>query len=83
VFDVNIEGPISVTPKIIDNRNGTYSVRWEPHLSGDYTITVTYKGVPVAGTPFNVYCRESMKLNLFSLRLREYFPFLILTIFLK
>jgi hypothetical protein len=60
-FEVNIEGPVPVSPNVIDNKNGTYSVQWQPPVSGDYKISVKYKGVPISGCPFEVYCREGVQ----------------------
>lgn len=39
-------------PKIIDNRNGTVTIRYEPTEVGLHQMRVTYNDSPVDGSPF-------------------------------
>jgi len=58
IFDVKISGPEEVTPKVVDNGDGTYSVTYEPKEPGNYTIGVTLEGKNIKDSPFKVKCRE-------------------------
>jgi len=44
--------PVEVT--ITDNKNGTYSCRYLPTRSVKYTITITYGGIGIANSPYEV-----------------------------
>lgn len=39
-------------PKLIDNRNSTVTVRYEPTEIGTHQLDIFYNGVPVDGSPF-------------------------------
>ena len=53
-FFVAIRGASRVRARIVDNRDGTYKVEWKPPQSGTYSIVVSFFGVPLSGSPFNV-----------------------------
>ena len=43
-----------VTPKIVDNGNGTYTITYTPEEVGLYIVDVLYGAQQVPGAPFNV-----------------------------
>jgi len=52
-FEVKISGPQPVTPKVTDNRDGTYSVSYQVEKPGKYTINVDLHGQPIKDAPFH------------------------------
>jgi hypothetical protein len=57
-FEVKISGPEQVTPKVVDNNDGTYSVTYEAGKAGPYTIDVTLEGKHIKDAPFHVNVKE-------------------------
>jgi len=57
-FDVKIKGPRDIRPEVIDNNDGTYTVKYEPDVAGDYVIDVTAEGEHIKDAPFKVQIRE-------------------------
>jgi filamin len=57
-FDVKISGPAKITPEVIDNGDGTYTVKYEPDVAGDYVIDVTAEGEHIKDAPFHVEIKE-------------------------
>jgi len=54
-FAVKIRGPDGeISPKVVDNGDGTYSVSYAPDTPGDYNIDVELEGKPIKGAPFKV-----------------------------
>ena len=53
-FFVAIRGATRVRARITDNKDGSYKVEWKPPQSGQYTIAVSYFGMPLPGSPFNL-----------------------------
>jgi len=43
-----------VTPAVVDNQNGTYSVTYQIKSAGDYTGDVTLEGKSIFNSPFNI-----------------------------
>jgi len=58
-FEVHVDGPVKVTPKIVDNGNGTYDVTYQTAEPGDYKVNVTLDGKPVAHLPVDVHIRPT------------------------
>jgi filamin len=57
-FKVDINGPVHVTPHIVDNNDGTYSVTYEPTEAGDYKIDITLDGHHIKDAPHHVTVKE-------------------------
>jgi len=53
-FKVEITGVESITPKVVDNNNGTYTVAYTPKKHGDHKIDVTLHGQHIKAAPFTV-----------------------------
>eukprot|EP01089_Gocevia_fonbrunei_P013346 TRINITY_DN340_c0_g1_i5.p1 TRINITY_DN340_c0_g1~~TRINITY_DN340_c0_g1_i5.p1 ORF type:complete len:1157 (-),score=418.97 TRINITY_DN340_c0_g1_i5:34-3504(-) len=53
-FKVEITGVEQLSPKVVDNNNGTYSVSYVPKQHGDHTITVTLHSENIKSSPFSV-----------------------------
>lgn len=52
-FDVKINGPKSpITPIVVDNNDGTYSVSYTPNDTGRHTINISLRGQPISNGPF-------------------------------
>jgi len=56
-FKVDINGPETITPQIVDNNDGTYAVTYHPDKTGTYKINVTLEGRPIKDAPFTVECK--------------------------
>ena len=50
---VAIRGVSKVRPHIIDNGDGTVTIRWKPPQSGHYSIAVSNFGIPIPDSPFS------------------------------
>jgi len=65
-FDVNVKPPsllssviaLFVHPEIVDNHDGTYTVKYEPRDSGKHTISVKLDGEHVGVSPVEVEVEE-------------------------
>jgi hypothetical protein len=53
-FDVTVKGPQPTHGRVLDNRNGSYTVEYYPTAAGSYTIYVSYDGIAVGDSPFTV-----------------------------
>ena len=51
-FFVAIRGASRVRARILDTKDGTYTVLWKPIVSGDYSIAVSLFGVSLPGSPY-------------------------------
>uniref|UniRef100_A0A8C3CZJ3 Filamin A n=1 Tax=Cairina moschata TaxID=8855 RepID=A0A8C3CZJ3_CAIMO len=49
-----VEGPSEAKMSCTDNKDGSCSVHYVPTEPGTYSLNVTYGGVPVPGSPFQV-----------------------------
>ena len=54
LFFIAIRGVAQVRARVTDNGDGTYTVVWQPPLSGRYDIAVSNFGIPLPGSPFFV-----------------------------
>jgi len=52
-FQVKITGPEQVSPKVTDNRNGTYSVVYSVLTPGTYNVDVSLHESPIKGSPWH------------------------------
>jgi len=52
-FEVKITGPQDVTPKFVDNKDGTYDVEYAVEVPGTYNIDVNLHGDPIKDSPFH------------------------------
>lgn len=57
-FKVNISGPETVVPQVVDNGDGTYDVTYEAGKPGPYRIEVTLEDKPIKDAPFSVNVKE-------------------------
>jgi hypothetical protein len=57
-FDVTIDGPYKVHPKVTDNNDGTYRVEYAAEEPGAYKIGVEYEGKPIKDSPWTVNVKE-------------------------
>jgi filamin len=54
-WDVQVSGPSgNITPKVVDNKNGTYGVTYVATAPGKHTVSVNLKTKPIQGSPFTV-----------------------------
>eukprot|EP01121_Diplochlamys_sp_Union-15-3_P014144 TRINITY_DN4477_c0_g2_i1.p1 TRINITY_DN4477_c0_g2~~TRINITY_DN4477_c0_g2_i1.p1 ORF type:complete len:719 (+),score=220.11 TRINITY_DN4477_c0_g2_i1:100-2256(+) len=53
-ISVNVRGPGFVQPQITDNRNGSYTVVYNPSKSGEYHISITLYGKSILPRPLVV-----------------------------
>jgi len=54
-FQVTVTGASpNITPRIVDNGNGTYGVTYVATQPGKHTIHVNLKGKPISGSPWTV-----------------------------
>jgi len=54
-FDVLIDGPSGpIKPTVTDNKNGTYTVEYQPETAGKHVVNVLLDKVPIKGAPFSV-----------------------------
>jgi len=51
-FSVNFAGPMSFSPTVVDNNDGTYSIRYTTIMCGSYTVSINLDGKPLPGSPF-------------------------------
>jgi filamin len=59
-FKVQIHGPNGdVAPRVKDNNDGTYTVKYNPDAPGDYNIDVNLHDEPIKDAPFNVHIKPS------------------------
>jgi len=58
-FVVTVDGPVPVTPNVVDNGDGTYDVTYQTEEPGDYKVDVKLDGTPVAHLPVNVNIRAA------------------------
>jgi filamin len=58
-FVVNISGPQNVSPKITDNKDGTYDVVYQVDKPGDYKLDVTLHGGHIRDSPFHPHIKAS------------------------
>jgi filamin len=56
-FEVRFEGPEAITPEVIDNNDGTYTVKYNPNVPGDYTVFVTLENQNIKDAPFSLSCK--------------------------
>ncbi|XP_072764908.1 filamin-C isoform X4 [Anoplolepis gracilipes] len=54
-LEVNVEGPNgqAVPAQVTDNKDTTCSVAFTPRVVGEHRISVNYRNIPVAGSPFS------------------------------
>ncbi|XP_011691185.1 PREDICTED: filamin-A [Wasmannia auropunctata] len=54
-LEVNVEGPNgqAVPAQVTDNKDTTCSVAFTPRVVGEHRISVSYRNVPVVGSPFS------------------------------
>jgi hypothetical protein len=62
-FKVSITGPENVSPKFVDNKNGTYDVEYTVQTPGDYKIDVTLHDSPIKDAPFHPHIKWSVDPN--------------------
>jgi len=55
-FEVRFDGPEAIHPEVIDNHDGTYLVKYNPNVPGNYTIHVTLEGQNIKDAPFSLNC---------------------------
>ena len=48
------EGNVTISPQIIDNKDGTYRTEFTPEGTGTLTANVEFDGKPVPKNPFHV-----------------------------
>jgi len=55
-FEIKVTDPRGkeVPAEIVDNKDGTYDVKYEPQTDGPHTIAPTLRGKPVGGGPFKL-----------------------------
>eukprot|EP01097_Dermamoeba_algensis_P011897 TRINITY_DN938_c0_g1_i1.p1 TRINITY_DN938_c0_g1~~TRINITY_DN938_c0_g1_i1.p1 ORF type:complete len:1157 (+),score=374.89 TRINITY_DN938_c0_g1_i1:50-3472(+) len=55
-FKVTVAGPYGSEPpvKVVDNKDGTYSVTYEPNVVGEHKVDVTLNNIPIKDAPFFV-----------------------------
>jgi len=58
-FVVNIKGPERVSPKVVDNNDGTYAVEYAVTTPGDYTVDVTIHDRPIKGSPYHPHIKPA------------------------
>jgi hypothetical protein len=51
-FDVGLTGPICFNATVSDLAGGTYAVRYNTIMCGDYYVSVRREGQPLTGSPF-------------------------------
>lgn len=54
--EVKVAGPYDMAAQatVHDNKDGTYSVRYEPHDAGEYEVAVTVNGAALPASPYKV-----------------------------
>ncbi|EGI61903.1 Filamin-A [Acromyrmex echinatior] len=54
-LEVNVEGPNgqAVPAQVTDNKDTTCSVAFTPRVVGEHRISVSYRNIPVVGSPFS------------------------------
>ncbi|EGG21588.1 gelation factor [Cavenderia fasciculata] len=58
-FEVKVTGPNGdIEAKVEDKNDGTYDVKYEPQVEGNYQVLVTLRGAPIKDMPVNVTCIE-------------------------
>ena len=58
-FEVQIDGPSQVNPRVRDNGDGTYGVEYHPTQPGDYHVNVTLHDQPIKGVPKKVHIKPA------------------------
>eukprot|EP01117_Protostelium_nocturnum_P005387 TRINITY_DN1958_c0_g1_i1.p1 TRINITY_DN1958_c0_g1~~TRINITY_DN1958_c0_g1_i1.p1 ORF type:complete len:1618 (+),score=627.59 TRINITY_DN1958_c0_g1_i1:434-5287(+) len=53
-YEVILHGSSLVPAKVVDNRDGTYSVSYRPLIKGIYDMFVGLEGLQIANSPFSV-----------------------------
>ena len=62
-WDVKIQGPYDtdVSPAIVDNKDGTYTVKYKPLDNGNHVVTINVNGQPIPQSPINVVIERSLE----------------------
>lgn len=57
---VHVKGPerASANLSIVDNENGTFSIRYKPTSPGQYLMAVKIADTDIPGSPFNIRVTE-------------------------
>jgi len=54
-FDVIINGPEGeIKPEVVDNKDGTYTVEYQPDAPGEHKVNVILNNEPISGSPYTV-----------------------------
>jgi len=76
-FEVIVSGPEGdIKPEVKDNKNGTYTVDYQPESSGNHKVHVLLDKVPIQGSPYSVNVKAGSD---YSNSFIEKFTFLIRT----
>ena len=54
IFTVAVRGGSLIKARVIDQEDGTYLVDYKPSVSGPYSISVTFNGAVLPGSPFSL-----------------------------
>jgi len=76
-FQVKISGPVPVTPKVVDNNDGTYDVTYEADKPGNYKIDVDLEGQPIKDSPFRPVIKSGTDASLSGI---SHFTFTVQTV---
>ena len=58
-FKVTISGPEEIKPEVVDNGDGTYTVKYEAEKPGDYKVDVTFEDAHIKDMPLNLFVNAS------------------------